>query len=221
MANALVTGVTGQLGYLRRRAAGQARRQGLGSGPAVDAWAAERGRRGAPLPADHGRLCSTSIRCCRFSRRFDRIASSTSARRASCPPRGRSRFLPPSTPASAWCACSRRCAAPCRSCRILQAGSSELFAGADRSPQDEEVPIRPLNPYGIAKAFAYHTMRAYRAQYRKFATNALFLHERVAATVARVPVSQGDPRGGRDCRGADRPPLAREPGDDPRLGLCA
>jgi GDPmannose 4,6-dehydratase len=59
-------------------------------------------------------------------------------------------------------------------CRVLQAGSSELFAEADRSPQDEEVPIRPLNPYGIAKAFAYHTMRAYRAQYRMFATNALF-----------------------------------------------
>jgi len=59
-------------------------------------------------------------------------------------------------------------------CRILQAGSSELFAEADRSPQDEEVPIRPLNPYGIAKAFAYHTMRAYRAQYRMFTTNALF-----------------------------------------------
>jgi GDPmannose 4,6-dehydratase len=59
-------------------------------------------------------------------------------------------------------------------CRVLQAGSSELFAEADRSPQDEEVPIRPLNPYGIAKAFAYHTMRAYRAQYRMFTTNALF-----------------------------------------------
>jgi GDPmannose 4,6-dehydratase len=59
-------------------------------------------------------------------------------------------------------------------CRVLQAGSSELFAGADRSPQDEDFPIRPLNPYGIAKAFAYHTMRAYRIQYRMFATNALF-----------------------------------------------
>jgi GDPmannose 4,6-dehydratase len=59
-------------------------------------------------------------------------------------------------------------------CRILQAGSSELFSQADRSPQDEEVPIRPMNPYGIAKAFAYHTMRAYRVQYRMFATNAIF-----------------------------------------------
>jgi GDPmannose 4,6-dehydratase len=59
-------------------------------------------------------------------------------------------------------------------CRILQAGSSELFAGAARTPQDEEVPIQPLNPYGIAKAFAYHTMRAYRSQYGLFATNAIF-----------------------------------------------
>ena len=65
-----------------------------------------------------------------------------------------------------------RRAAP--ACRVLQAGSSELFAGADRSPQDEEIPIRPLNPYGIAKAFAYHTIRAYRAQYGHFATNAVF-----------------------------------------------
>lgn len=59
-------------------------------------------------------------------------------------------------------------------CRVLQAGSSELFAGAQTSPQDEEIPIRPLNPYGIAKAFAYHTVRAYRAQYGLFASNAIF-----------------------------------------------
>lgn len=59
-------------------------------------------------------------------------------------------------------------------CRILQAGSSELFAEADRSPQDEDSSIRPLNPYGIAKSFAYHTMRAYRRHYDQFATNAIF-----------------------------------------------
>ncbi len=59
-------------------------------------------------------------------------------------------------------------------CRVLQAGSSELFAEADRSPQDEEFPIRPLNPYGIAKAFAFHTIRAYRSHYGQFATNAIF-----------------------------------------------
>jgi GDPmannose 4,6-dehydratase len=59
-------------------------------------------------------------------------------------------------------------------CRVFQAGSSELFAGAERSPQDENAPIRPLNPYGIAKAFAYHSVRAYRARYGQFATNGVF-----------------------------------------------
>jgi GDPmannose 4,6-dehydratase len=65
-----------------------------------------------------------------------------------------------------------RRAAP--ACRLLQAGSSELFAEADRSPQDENVPIRPLNPYGMAKAFAYHAVRAYRRHYKMFATNVIF-----------------------------------------------
>lgn len=59
-------------------------------------------------------------------------------------------------------------------CRILQAGSSELFAGAQHSPQNEDTPIRPQNPYGTAKAFAYHTVSAYRTQYGQFATNAVF-----------------------------------------------
>jgi GDPmannose 4,6-dehydratase len=59
-------------------------------------------------------------------------------------------------------------------CRILQAGSSELFAGARHSPQNEETPIRPQNPYGISKAFAYHTVAAYRAQYGQFAVNVVF-----------------------------------------------
>jgi GDPmannose 4,6-dehydratase len=59
-------------------------------------------------------------------------------------------------------------------CRILQAGSSELFAGAERSPQDEQVPIRPANPYGIAKALAYQTAWAYRKHYNQFATNVIF-----------------------------------------------
>jgi len=95
-----------------------------------------------------------------------------------------------------------RRAAP--ACRVLQAGSSELFSGADRSPQDEEIPIRPLNPYGIAKAFAYHTMRAYRVQYGMFTTNALFftneslrrspefLFRKVTRSVAEIVAGQSD-----------------------------
>jgi GDPmannose 4,6-dehydratase len=59
-------------------------------------------------------------------------------------------------------------------CRVLQAGSSEMFALSGTSPQDESTPLRPRNPYGVAKAFAYHTMLCYRQHYDLFATNAIF-----------------------------------------------
>lgn len=60
------------------------------------------------------------------------------------------------------------------SCRVLQAGSSELFARAKTSPQDETTAISPRNPYGIAKALAFHTVLAHREHYNLFATNAVF-----------------------------------------------
>jgi GDPmannose 4,6-dehydratase len=59
-------------------------------------------------------------------------------------------------------------------CRFLQAGSSEIFAGCNLTPQDEETPARPRNPYGIAKAFAAHTVAAHREHYGVFACNAYF-----------------------------------------------
>jgi GDPmannose 4,6-dehydratase len=59
-------------------------------------------------------------------------------------------------------------------CRFLQAGSSELFADSGITPQDERTPIVPRNPYGVAKAFAFHTVRVYREQYGMFAANAIF-----------------------------------------------
>jgi GDPmannose 4,6-dehydratase len=89
-------------------------------------------------------------------------------------------------------------------CRILQAGSSELYAAAPRSPQDEETPICPTNPYGIAKAFAYQTVRAYRDKYGQFATNAVFftnesvrrspefVFRKVTRAVASIMAGKGD-----------------------------
>jgi GDPmannose 4,6-dehydratase len=59
-------------------------------------------------------------------------------------------------------------------CRVLQAGSSELFASAEQSPQNEHTPIVPRNPYGVAKAFAFHTVRTYRENYGLHACNAIF-----------------------------------------------
>src|SRR6478735_1391513 len=39
--------------------------------------------------------------------------------------------------------------------RFVQASSAEIFGEPERSPQDESTPIRPLNPYGAAKAYAH------------------------------------------------------------------
>ena len=49
-----------------------------------------------------------------------------------------------------------------------------FFAGGTASPQDESVPILPRNPYGVAKAFAFHTVRLYRDHYGMQASNAIF-----------------------------------------------
>jgi GDPmannose 4,6-dehydratase len=62
--------------------------------------------------------------------------------------------------------------------RFCQASSSEVFAGATSSPQDEATPRVPLNAYGAAKAFGDHLVGAYRSAYGLFACSAvLFSHE--------------------------------------------
>ena len=42
----------------------------------------------------------------------------------------------------------------CPAARFCQASSSEIFAKATSSPQDENTPLRPRNAYGAAKVFA-------------------------------------------------------------------
>src|SRR6188472_3808564 len=49
-----------------------------------------------------------------------------------------------------------------RPVRFVQASSAEIFGLPDRSPQDEDTPIRPVNPYGAAKAFAHLMVEVYR-----------------------------------------------------------
>ena len=39
--------------------------------------------------------------------------------------------------------------------RCYQASTSELFARARETPQTEETPFHPLNPYGVAKLYAH------------------------------------------------------------------
>ncbi len=62
-------------------------------------------------------------------------------------------------------------------CRFYQASSSEMF-GATPPPQNEETPLHPRSPYGVAKVYSYWITRNYREAYDLFAVNGiLFNHE--------------------------------------------
>lgn len=62
--------------------------------------------------------------------------------------------------------------------RIYCAGSSLMFGAVRTSPQNEETPMNPTTPYGIAKVAAYHFSRMYREAYGIFVcTGILFNHE--------------------------------------------
>lgn len=64
-----------------------------------------------------------------------------------------------------------------RPVRFLQASSAEIFGEPAVEPQDETTPIRPVSPYGSAKAFAHHQCAVYRARGLHAATAILFNHE--------------------------------------------
>jgi len=59
----------------------------------------------------------------------------------------------------------------------LQASSAEIFGHAAGSPQDESTPVRPVSPYGAAKAYAHHMAGVYRGCGLHVATCIFFNHE--------------------------------------------
>jgi len=64
-----------------------------------------------------------------------------------------------------------------RQVRFVQASSAEIFGNAAEVPQNESTPIRPVTPYGAAKAFAHHAVGTYRSR-GLFASSAiLYNHE--------------------------------------------
>ncbi|MBS3074619.1 GDP-mannose 4,6-dehydratase [Candidatus Pacearchaeota archaeon] len=68
-------------------------------------------------------------------------------------------------------------------CKFYQASSSEMF-GISPPPQNEETPMLPQSPYGIAKLASYHLTRLYRNAYGIFACNGiLFNHECVSENI--------------------------------------
>ena len=87
--------------------------------------------------------------------------------------------------------------------RFLQASSAEIFGEPLHSPQDERTPIRPVSPYGAAKAFAHHAVGAMR-HHGLFATSVIlynhesprrpttFVTRKITATVAAIARGEAD-----------------------------
>ncbi|MBO3083844.1 GDP-mannose 4,6-dehydratase [Cellulomonas fengjieae] len=61
--------------------------------------------------------------------------------------------------------------------RLVQASSAEMFGLPEVAPQDETTAIRPVSPYGAAKAYAHQMAAVYRARGLHVATCILYNHE--------------------------------------------
>lgn len=63
-------------------------------------------------------------------------------------------------------------------CRVYHASSSEMFGQALASPQNEQTPFNPVNPYAASKVYAHQMARIYRDSYGLYiAIGVLFNHE--------------------------------------------
>lgn len=49
--------------------------------------------------------------------------------------------------------------------RLFQASTSDMFGYVQSSPQSEETPFNPINPYSISKLAAHHMVKNYRETY--------------------------------------------------------
>jgi GDPmannose 4,6-dehydratase len=88
--------------------------------------------------------------------------------------------------------------------RFYQASSSEIFGNPAESPQDEETPLAPVTPYGVAKAYAHFSVGSYRRRYGLFACSGIlynhesprrpleFVPRKVAHGVARIAAGLDD-----------------------------
>ncbi len=66
----------------------------------------------------------------------------------------------------------------CPACRVYHASSSEMFGQVSITPQNEQTPFNPVNPYAAAKVYAHQMAKIYRDSYGLYiATGILFNHE--------------------------------------------
>ncbi|MBA3365911.1 MAG: GDP-mannose 4,6-dehydratase [Actinobacteria bacterium] len=72
--------------------------------------------------------------------------------------------------------------------RFYQASSSEIFGEPREVPQNEETPLQPLTPYGVAKAYGHFIVRSYRRRYELHASSGiLYNHESPRRPLDFVP----------------------------------
>ncbi|MEO6217665.1 MAG: GDP-mannose 4,6-dehydratase [Sphingomonas sp.] len=86
--------------------------------------------------------------------------------------------------------------------RFLNTGSSEIFGTPKTAPQNEQSPIDPATPYGVAKAFAVQMTRDYRDSFGLFCCNAIcynhesprrgpsFVTRKITNAVARIVLGE-------------------------------
>jgi GDPmannose 4,6-dehydratase len=100
-------------------------------------------------------------------------------------------------------AAAARKAAAGRPVRFVQASSAEIFGAPDTAPQHEGTPVRPVSPYGAAKAYAHFMAQAMRERGLHACTAILYNHEsprrpetfvtrKITATVARIALGLAD-----------------------------
>jgi GDPmannose 4,6-dehydratase len=90
-----------------------------------------------------------------------------------------------------------------RAVRVVQASSAEIFGEPATSPQTETTPLRPVNPYGAAKAYAHLMVDVYRRRELHAVSAILYNHEsprrpqqfvtrKITATVAAIARGEAD-----------------------------
>ncbi|WP_241005225.1 GDP-mannose 4,6-dehydratase [Nocardioides sp. zg-1228] len=87
--------------------------------------------------------------------------------------------------------------------RLVQASSAEIFGEAADSPQTEDTPVAPVNPYGASKAYAHLSARVYRQRDLHVSSAILYNHEsprrhprfvtrKITSTVAAIARGEAD-----------------------------
>ncbi len=62
--------------------------------------------------------------------------------------------------------------------KLFQASSSEIFGNSNETMQNENTPIKPANPYGVAKSYAHWMTVNYRESYGLYSVSGiLYSHE--------------------------------------------